>query len=154
METTIIDFSGAEQMDSDGFSIVVPAFPMVGVISSRNVRCSQDFGNSSPSRVTCRLTSDSVPLPGNKKAFGAVGWTSSFRYFVQNVRRRKKKTWKKEEESFSFPSDGSGGVFGQRSDRWKWWGWGGGQEGSGSAVQRLAFCIVGQLGIKVLCAAE
>lgn len=31
---------------------------------------------------------------------------------------------------------------------------GGGQEGSGSAVQRLAFCIVGQLGIKVLCAVE
>lgn len=30
----------------------------------------------------------------------------------------------------------------------------GGQEGCKSAVQRLAFCIVGQLGIKVLCAAE
>ncbi len=30
----------------------------------------------------------------------------------------------------------------------------GGQEGCRSAVQRLAFCIVGQLGIKVLCAAE
>lgn len=27
-------------------------------------------------------------------------------------------------------------------------------EGCRSAVQRLAFCIVGQLGIKVLCAAE
>lgn len=29
-----------------------------------------------------------------------------------------------------------------------------GQEGCRSAVQRLAFFIVGQLGIKVLCAAE
>lgn len=51
--------------------------------------------------------------------------------------------------------------------RWEQWsvlgsvvigGRGGGrfgdQEGCRSAVQRLAFCIVGQLGIKVLCAAE
>lgn len=89
METNIMDFSGTEQMDSDDFSIVVPALPMFSIISSRNVRCSQDFGNSSPSRVTCRSTSDSIPLPGNKKAFGAVGWRSSFRYFIQDVRRKK-----------------------------------------------------------------
>lgn len=30
----------------------------------------------------------------------------------------------------------------------------GGEEGCRSAVQRLAFCIVGQLGIRVHCAAE
>lgn len=38
-------------------------------------------------------------------------------------------------------SGGGGGEFGDR-------------EGCRSAVQRLAFYIVGQLGIKVLCAAE
>lgn len=107
METNITDFSGTEQMDSDDFSIVVPAFPMIGVISPRNVRCSQDFGNSSPSRVTCRLTSDSIPLPGNKKAFGAVGWRSSFRYFVQNVRRKKKKHGRRRKRALVFPAMGA-----------------------------------------------
>ena len=62
----------------------------------------------------------------------------------------------RERESLGFPNDGSRGGFlgsavigGSGGGRFL-----GGQEGRRSAVQRLAFCIVGQLGIKVLCAAE
>lgn len=56
-------------------------------------------------------------------------------------------------ERRGFPNGGSSGVVGGVGG-----GGGGGEfgdrEGRGSAVQRLAFYIVGQLGIKVLCAAE
>lgn len=56
-------------------------------------------------------------------------------------------------ESLVFPTMGSveclgSAVIGGGGGRF------GGQAGCRSAVQRLAFCIVGQLGIKVLCAAE
>lgn len=66
------------------------------------------------------------------------------------------KKWKKEEEeSFRFPNDECLGSAMTGGSSWGDGGGGvGGREGSSSAVQRLAFCIVGQLGIKVLCAAE
>lgn len=70
-------------------------------------------------------------------------------------------TRKKKEGSLVFPNDGStvecfwgsAVIGGWRSG---WFGGGGFGDGEGrrSAVQRLAFCIVGQAGIKVLCAAE
>lgn len=49
------------------------------------------------------------------------------------------------------PNGGSHVVFGQCCE---WWGEWERARGSRSAVQRLAFCIVGQLGIKALYAAE
>lgn len=58
------------------------------------------------------------------------------------------------EGSLGFPNDGISGVFGGSAAIGGGGGRFGGQEGRRSAVQRLAFCIVGQLGIKVLCAAE
>lgn len=106
METNIIDFSGAEQMDSDDFPIVVPAFPMVGVISSRNVRCSQDFGNSSASRVTCRLTSDSIPSPGNKKSFRG-SWVEKLFQIHCPRRQEKKKHGRRRKRALVFPAMGA-----------------------------------------------
>ena len=69
------------------------------------------------------------------------------------VKGERERERERERESLGFPNDGSrGGFLGSvviGGGRFL-----GGQEGRRSAVQRLAFCIVGQLGIKVLCAAE